>query len=100
MEIVLQVSVIVLEASALVWSALAHTVDSNSVEGHPCTLNYKKIPRLVNMAQRAVKRPWIRHRQLKYLYILTFTNHLTRHRTAMIDLKFKYLCETGTSQHT
>ena len=65
MEIVLQVLVIVLEASALVWSALAHTVDSNSVEGRLCTLNYKKIPRLVNVAQRAVERPWIRHRELK-----------------------------------
>ena len=65
MEIVPQVSVIVLEASALVWSALAHTVDSNIVEGRLCTLNCKKTPRLVNVAQRAVERPWIRHRQLK-----------------------------------
>ena len=36
--------VTVLEASDLVWSALAHTVDSNSVEGRLCTLNCKRIP--------------------------------------------------------
>ena len=54
---------IALEASALAWSALAHTVDSNSVEGRLCTLNYKEIP--PSMAQRAVERPWIRHNGLK-----------------------------------
>lgn len=44
MGIVPQVLLIVLEASALAWSALAHTADSNSVEGRLCTLNHKKVP--------------------------------------------------------
>ena len=43
-EIVPQVLATVLGALALVWSASAHTVDSNSVEGRLCTLNYKEIP--------------------------------------------------------
>ena len=44
MEIVPQVLATVLGALAQVWSASAHTVDSNSVEGRLCTLNYKKTP--------------------------------------------------------
>ena len=88
MEIVPQVLVIVLEASALAWSALAHTVDSNGVEGRLCTLNHKRIPQnwstwlsQPSNALGYVTTSW------NHIYILTFLKYMTRHRTAMIDLK-------------
>ena len=101
MEIVLQDLVIVLEASAPAWSALAHTVDSNSVEGRLCTLNYKKIPELLNMAQLAVERPWIRHRKLispTHPHIHTLHDPTSnRHDRFQDSIK---ICDNGTSQHS